>query len=264
MRIPLLRGRNLQPATRRRSSSASRSRSANGRAKIRSASSSRTRHRRWHCRQRAMGARCRIRMPWRRISLPRPTTCRAGGAREDVGPAGERGASVVASIAKALDPESFPEVRLLKTSFRKKLRETRDQRAVGDGAWASARCCWHASASSGSSPTACRSARRRSASAWRWARQGSHVLSVVLRQLSRPVVAGLLLGIGAAARVAGRCAASSTASATWIGRIRGCHRRVRRGRRARSPVAREPRASRRSPAGASVRLTNPNHLSLNP
>ena len=163
----------------------------------------------------------------------------------------------VASMARALDPDVFPEVQLLKASFEQKLRQTEltalSVSLLGFSALLLA-CVGVVGL------VAYSVAQRTKEIGIRMAlgATGSRVLSVVLRQLSRPVAAGLLLGIGAAAALSQILRRGAVRhQQPGSGRIRGCHRRVRRGRRARSPVAREPCASRRSPARASVRLMNP-------
>jgi predicted permease len=116
---------------------------------------------------------------------------RASGRPEDV-------VLSVASIARALDPDVFPEVQLLKTSFRNKLRETELSALAVSllGLSALLLACVGIVGL-----VAFSVAQRTKEIGIRMAlgATGSHVLSVVLRQLSPPVAAGLVVGIGAAA-----------------------------------------------------------------
>jgi predicted permease len=104
----------------------------------------------------------------------------------------------VAAIARALDPDIFPEVQLLKASFGQKLRQTElivfSVSLLGFSALLLA-CVGVVGL------VAYSVAQRTKEIGIRMAlgASGSRVLSVVLMQLSRPVAIGLLLGIGAAA-----------------------------------------------------------------
>lgn len=106
---------------------------------------------------------------------------------------------VVAAAARAIDPKIFPDVRLLKTAYAGKLREAE----IGAASVAVLGVCALLLACLGIvglvaysvSQCAKEIGIRMALGA-----SGSHVLTVVLGQLSRPVVAGLLLGVvGAAA-----------------------------------------------------------------
>ena len=107
-------------------------------------------------------------------------------------------APMVASVARAIDPKVFPEIRLLKTAFHAKRREaeisTMAVTALGVSALLLA-CLGIVGL------VAYSVAQRTKEIGIRMAlgASGPHVLSVVLRQLSRPVVVGLLLGIAGAA-----------------------------------------------------------------
>jgi predicted permease len=104
----------------------------------------------------------------------------------------------VASIARTLDPNIFPEVQLLKTLFRRKLQmvETGTLAVSLLGFVALLLACLGIvglvaySVSQRTKEIGIRMA---------LGARPSHVLEVVLRQFSRPVVAGLLVGVGGAA-----------------------------------------------------------------
>lgn len=107
-------------------------------------------------------------------------------------------APVVASIAKTIDPKIFPEVQLLRSSFRRKVRTT-ERGAVAVsllGFTALLLACLGIVGL-----VAYSVAQRTKEIGIRMAlgAKPSHVLFVVLRQFSRPVMAGLLVGVGGAA-----------------------------------------------------------------
>ena len=107
-------------------------------------------------------------------------------------------ASMVAASTKAIDPKVFPEVRLLKTAFKDKLRETELSTLAVAGLSVSAlllACLGIVGLVAYSVSQRTKEIGIRMALGAR----GSHVLSVVLRQLSRSVGVGLLLGIAGAA-----------------------------------------------------------------
>jgi ABC-type antimicrobial peptide transport system permease subunit len=103
----------------------------------------------------------------------------------------------VASVARTLDPQLFPEARLLKTSYREKLRETEISALAVSllGFSALLLACLGIVGL-----VAYSVAQRTKEIGIRMAlgATASHVLSVVLRQLSRPIAGGLIVGVGAA------------------------------------------------------------------
>jgi ABC-type antimicrobial peptide transport system permease subunit len=103
----------------------------------------------------------------------------------------------VASVARTLDPELFPEARLLKTSYREKLRQTEISALAVSllGFSALLLACLGIVGL-----VAYSVAQRTKEIGIRMAlgATASHVLSVVLRQLSRPIAGGLIAGVGAA------------------------------------------------------------------
>ena len=116
---------------------------------------------------------------------------RTSGSPESVTP-------LVAAAAKVIDPKIFPDVRLVKTSYAGKLRETEitalSVAILGFSALLLA-CLGLVGLVAYSVSQRTKEIGIRMALGAR----GSHVLSVVLRQLSRPVALGLLLGIAGAA-----------------------------------------------------------------
>jgi ABC-type antimicrobial peptide transport system permease subunit len=107
-------------------------------------------------------------------------------------------APLAAAAAEGLDARIFPEVRLVKTAFAGKLRETEisalSVTLLGISALLLA-CLGIVGLVAYSVSQRTKEIGIRMA----LGAPGSHVLSVVLNQLSRPVVAGLLLGIAGAA-----------------------------------------------------------------
>ena len=116
---------------------------------------------------------------------------RTSASPESVAPA-------VAAVAKVIDPKIFPEVRLVKTSFAGKRRDAQitalSVAALGVSALLLA-CLGIIGLVAYSVSQRTKEIGIRMA----LGASSQHVLSVVLRQLSRPVVAGLLLGVAGAA-----------------------------------------------------------------
>lgn len=110
----------------------------------------------------------------------------------------ERLAPAAAAIAKALDPKVFPEIQLLKTSFRDKLRATRQSAMVVSalGAAALLLACFGIV---GLVAYAVSQRTREIGIRVALGAKPAHVLSVVLRQFLWPVCAGLAAGLGGAA-----------------------------------------------------------------
>ena len=107
-------------------------------------------------------------------------------------------ASVVAAAAKAIDPKVFPDVRLLRTAFKDRVRETELSTLAVAGLGVSAlllACLGIVGLVAYSVSQRTKEIGIRMA----LGATGSHVLMIVLRQLSRSVVVGLLLGIAGAA-----------------------------------------------------------------
>jgi len=104
----------------------------------------------------------------------------------------------VTSIVRALDPDVFPDVQLLKTSFKRKLEQT-ELTALAVSVLGFSALLLACVGIVGL--VAFSVAQRTKEIGIRMAlgATGSNILSVVLRQLSRPVAIGLLVGIGAAA-----------------------------------------------------------------
>jgi predicted permease len=108
--------------------------------------------------------------------------------------------SSVASIAKAIDPKVFPEVQLMKSSYRRKLQSAEYGALCVSllGFVALMLACLGIVGL-----VACSVSQRTKEIGIRIAlgANSSHVLSAVLGQLSRPVVVGLLVGAGGAAAI---------------------------------------------------------------
>lgn len=116
---------------------------------------------------------------------------RTSGAAEAVAP-------VVAAAARAIDPKIFPDVRMLKTAYAGKLREAE----IGAASVAVLGVCALLLACLGIVGLVAYSVSQRTKEIgirMALGASGSHVLTVVLAQLSRPVVAGLLIGVAGAA-----------------------------------------------------------------
>jgi ABC-type antimicrobial peptide transport system permease subunit len=105
---------------------------------------------------------------------------------------------VMSSVARSIDPKVFPEVQLLKASFRKRVKDAElSAMAVSVlGASALLLACIGIVGL-----VAFTVSQRTKEIGIRIAlgAKASHVLSVVLQQLSRPIIAGVLVGIGGAA-----------------------------------------------------------------
>jgi ABC-type antimicrobial peptide transport system permease subunit len=103
----------------------------------------------------------------------------------------------VMSIARSLDPKVFPEVQMLKTAFRRKVQST-ERGAVAVSLLGFTALLLSCLGIVGL--VAYSVAQRTKEIGIRMAlgANPSHVLSIVLRQFSRPVLAGLLVGVGGA------------------------------------------------------------------
>jgi predicted permease len=103
----------------------------------------------------------------------------------------------VVSIARSLDPKVFPEVQMLKTAFRRKVQST-ERGAVAVSLLGFTALLLSCLGIVGL--VAYSVAQRTKEIGIRMAlgANPSHVLSIVLRQFSRPVLAGLLVGVGGA------------------------------------------------------------------
>ena len=109
---------------------------------------------------------------------------------------------VVASTAKAVDPNTFPEVQLMKSGFRQKLRgaESSALAVSALGCVADLLACLGIV---GVVAYAVSQRTREIGIRMALGARPAHILSVVLRQFSRPLAAGLLLGVAAAAALSG-------------------------------------------------------------
>ena len=107
----------------------------------------------------------------------------------------------VASVARSLEPGLFPEVALLRTSYQRKVDET-ELTALAVSMLGFSALLLACLGIVGL--VAYTVAQRRKEIGIRMAlgATGSHVLSVVLRQLSHPIAAGLAVGVGAAGALA--------------------------------------------------------------
>jgi predicted permease len=105
---------------------------------------------------------------------------------------------VIASIAKSVDPQVLPEVELLKSSFRESLRQAEGSALVVSllGLVAQLLACLGIV---GVVAYAVSQRTREIGIRMALGAKPAHVVSIILRQFSRPVVIGLLLGVGAAA-----------------------------------------------------------------
>ena len=110
----------------------------------------------------------------------------------------ERLAQSAASIAKTIDPKIFPEVQLLKISFREKLHGA-EYAAVASGLLGVVSLLIACLGIFGLAAYAVSQRTKEIGIRMALGARPSHILSAVLHQFSRPVLAGLLVGVGAAA-----------------------------------------------------------------
>jgi predicted lysophospholipase L1 biosynthesis ABC-type transport system permease subunit len=137
-----------------------------------------------------------IYLPLAQADLPGASVLvKTSGAPEDV-------ARFAAATAKAVDPNTFPEVQLMKTGFRQKLRggESSAMAVSVLGAIADLLACLGIV---GMVAYAVSQRTREIGIRMALGARPAHILAIVLRQFSRPVPAGLLLGVGGAAALAG-------------------------------------------------------------
>jgi ABC-type antimicrobial peptide transport system permease subunit len=104
----------------------------------------------------------------------------------------------VASIAKTIDPKIFPEVEMMKISFRRKLEGT-EYSALAVGVLGSVALLLACIGVVGLVAYAVSQRTKEIGIRMALGAKPSHVLSVVLSQLSRPLAIGLLTGVGGAA-----------------------------------------------------------------
>jgi predicted permease len=111
-------------------------------------------------------------------------------------------ARAAATTAKAVDPNTFPEVQLMKTGFRQKLRGAESSALAVSvlGSIADLLACLGIV---GVVAYAVSQRTREIGIRMALGARPAHILSVVLRQFSRPVAAGLLVGVGGAAALSG-------------------------------------------------------------
>ena len=107
-----------------------------------------------------------------------------------------------ASAAKAVDPSTFPEVQLMKSGFRQKLRGAESSALAVSvlGSIADLLACLGIV---GVVAYAVSQRTREIGIRMALGARPAHILSVVLRQFSRPVAAGLLIGVAGAAALSG-------------------------------------------------------------
>jgi len=137
-----------------------------------------------------------IYLPLAQADLPGASVLvKTSGAPEDV-------ARFAAATAKAVDPNTFPEVQLMKTGFRQKLRggESSAMAVSVLGAIADLLACLGIV---GMVAYAVSQRTREIGIRMALGARPAHILAIVLRQFSRPVPAGLLLGVGGAAALSG-------------------------------------------------------------
>jgi predicted permease len=115
---------------------------------------------------------------------------RASAAHEDL-------ARAVAATAKSVDPNTFPEVELMKTGFRQKLRGA-EYSALTVSVLGSVADLLACLGIVGVVAYAVSQRTREIGIRMALGARPAHILSVVLRQFSRPVAAGLLVGVVAA------------------------------------------------------------------
>jgi predicted permease len=120
---------------------------------------------------------------------------RAAGAPEDL-------VRPVASTAKAVDPNTFPEVQLMKSGFRQKLRSA-ESSALAVSALGFVADLLACLGIVGVVAYAVSQRTREIGIRMALGARPAHILAVVLRQFSGPVAAGLLAGVGGAAALSG-------------------------------------------------------------
>ena len=106
--------------------------------------------------------------------------------------------SAVASVAKSIDPQLFPEVQLMRTSFQAKVRSA-EYTALAVSLLGFVALLLACVGVIGLVAYAVSQRTKEIGIRMALGAQPSHILSVVLREFSRPVMVGLLAGIGGAA-----------------------------------------------------------------
>jgi predicted permease len=104
----------------------------------------------------------------------------------------------VASVAKSIDPKIFPEVQLLKNSFRRKM-EGSEYAAITAGLLGFVALLLACLGIVGLVSYAVSQRTKEIGIRMALGAKGSHVLSVVMKQLTRPICAGLIVGLAGAA-----------------------------------------------------------------
>lgn len=110
----------------------------------------------------------------------------------------ERLASAMASIAKGIDPKIIPEIQLMKSSFQRKLEGTQYS-ALSVSLLALVALLLACLGIVGLVAYAVSQRTKEIGIRMALGAKPSHIVSIVLRQFSRPVLAGLLVGVGGAA-----------------------------------------------------------------
>ncbi len=121
----------------------------------------------------------------------------------------------IASIAKSVDPKIFPEIQLMKSSFREKLKST-EYSALAVGVLGFVALALACLGIVGLVAYAVSQRTKEIGIRMAFGAQPAQVLSIVLRQLSSPVLFGLVAGVGAAAAFPVSCGSNCTASAISI------------------------------------------------
>jgi FtsX-like permease family len=106
--------------------------------------------------------------------------------------------SAVASVAKSIDPQLFPEVQLMRTSFQAKVRSA-EYTALAVSLLGFVALLLACVGVIGLVAYAVSQRTKEIGIRMALGAKPSHILSVVLREFSRPVIVGLLAGIGGAA-----------------------------------------------------------------